>query len=221
MIFAARRKPCKYRPNQTHGAVWPARFKPYLTRPFHPLKSPWFRRTTGLSINPNKKGLFLFQSSLGCGQTGGRDAVGRATHISQAQRVAELDGSGVAAVFTADAQLDVRAGGAASSTAIFISLPTPFWSMEAKTFFLMISSSWYCGRKEPGSSRLSPGPSGSGHWCRRRKNWAVSAISSAVTAAPRDFNHGADEGSPALTPFSSNTCWATLSMMAFWMSVPS
>jgi hypothetical protein len=39
-----------------------------------------------------------------------RDAIGRAAHIVQAELMAELNGTGIAAVLTADAELDPRTG---------------------------------------------------------------------------------------------------------------
>jgi hypothetical protein len=56
-------------------------------------------------------------------------------------QVAEFDAVRVAAVLTADAELDVRAGLRPFSIAIFMSWPTPVWSIEAKGFFLKISFS--------------------------------------------------------------------------------
>ena len=64
--------------------------------------------------------------------------------------MAELHAFGVAAVFAADAQLDVRPGLRPFSTAIFINWPTPAWSIEANGFFLMISSSWYSRQERAG-----------------------------------------------------------------------
>ena len=48
--------------------------------------------------------------SLCSSEAGDRDTVRAAGNVVQADLMAELNGSRVAAVFTADAQLDVRAG---------------------------------------------------------------------------------------------------------------
>ena len=55
----------------------------------------------------------LFERGLSGGQTRHRHAERRATHVGQAEPVAELHAVRVAAVFAADAELDVGAGAAA------------------------------------------------------------------------------------------------------------
>ena len=57
--------------------------------------------------------MLLRQRGLGGGEAGDRHAEGRAAHVVQAELVAELHAVRIAAVFAADAELDVRAAAAA------------------------------------------------------------------------------------------------------------
>ena len=57
-----------------------------------------------------------FNGSLSSGQTGDGNTEGRAADIVQTNIVAELNTGGIAAVLAADAQTQVRVGGAAVSS---------------------------------------------------------------------------------------------------------
>ena len=57
---------------------------------------------------------FFFEGGLGGGELGDGNAEGRAAHVVKSGAVAELDGGGVAAVFAADADLEVLHGLAAA-----------------------------------------------------------------------------------------------------------
>ena len=74
----------------------------------------------------------VLQGGLGRGQTGDGHPVGRAAHVVQAHAVAEVHAVRVAAVLTADAALEGGAGGAALSTPMATSWPTPCSSMLTK-----------------------------------------------------------------------------------------
>ena len=54
--------------------------------------------------------LLIFQRRLCGGKPGDRHPEGRAGHVVQADPVAELDAGRLAAMFAADAELDLRAG---------------------------------------------------------------------------------------------------------------
>ena len=47
---------------------------------------------------------------MGCRKPRNGDTIGRAAHVVQSEFMAELHGTGIAAVFTADAELNARAG---------------------------------------------------------------------------------------------------------------
>ena len=98
MIFAARRKPLQYarKPNAWSSSARKVQAISDKTVPS--VKARGSEEPWACLLTLNKKVYSWSRAAWVCGQTGGRDAVGEQTHISQAQRVAELDGSGVAAV---------------------------------------------------------------------------------------------------------------------------
>src|SRR5688572_13427482 len=71
------------------------------------------RATLFLFRRSLRRGAFFLDGCLGGGEAGDGDAVGGATDVGEADAVAELDAVRIAAVFAADAEFDVRAGGAA------------------------------------------------------------------------------------------------------------
>jgi len=56
---------------------------------------------------------FFLDLGVGCGHAGDGDAHGGTGHVVEADAVTELDGLGLAAVFPADADLQIRTGLAA------------------------------------------------------------------------------------------------------------
>ena len=69
--------------------------------------------------------------SLRSSEAGDGDTERAAGDVVQANVMAELDGSGIAAVLAADTELDVRAGGAAHFSSHLHELADAFWSRWA------------------------------------------------------------------------------------------
>ena len=123
------------------------------------------------------------QRGLRRGQTRDRDPERRARHVIESGAMAELDARGIAAVLSADADLELGPRLRPRATAHSISAPTPSGSMDTNGSVARIFRCRYSGRNLPASSRENPNVS----WVRslvpNEKNSASSAIRSAVMAA--------------------------------------
>jgi tetratricopeptide (TPR) repeat protein len=129
----------------------------------------------------------LFNGGLGRSQTRDGHAIRRAAHVGQADAMAELDGVRVAAVFAADAQLDVRTVACGPSHRDLHQLADASLVNRGKRVLLDDFVLGVSARNEPESSRLMPRQVWVRSFVPKLKNSAVCAISSAVSA-PRGIS---------------------------------
>jgi len=126
-------------------AIWPGGYPPLLQGP-DPVLAPGNKKPPGISPPDGVLWggkLLLLDRGLRGGEAGNGHAVRRAaTRRSRPTLWQNFTRVGIAAVFAADAELDVQDGSLRPfSTAIFIELADAVWSIEANGFFLKISFS--------------------------------------------------------------------------------